>query len=160
MLCFIEKYIVSACQPMITMWGGFSFVLMLFNKSISSESRHPAVLLWAHLLKHHIHFIQTNADSKNYQIVALTTLWSFLAHEVTQNLIFKYLNAEKSDKYDSQIKCMTVTDIQYFWDIQLFAFLLRSCDLGCAYFSQEHAVSLKLVCLNPTDNQSRLCKNK
>lgn len=47
------------------------------------------------LINHHIHHLcqlKSFDEVNNYQIVALTTLWSFLAHEVAQNFILKDLN--------------------------------------------------------------------
>lgn len=51
---------------------------------------------------------------KNYQIVALTTLWSFLAYEVTQNLILEHLDAKISHKHYSRMKYSIDTDKERF----------------------------------------------
>lgn len=50
------------------------------------------------LIYHHIHQLcqlKSFDEVNNYQIVALTTLWSFLAHEVAQNFILEDLNVGK-----------------------------------------------------------------
>lgn len=68
-------------------WGFFAGKLLLptlINHTTSHSSQ--TIKVWR---------------GNNYQIVALTTLGSFLAHEVAQYLILKHLNVEKkSDQTD------------------------------------------------------------
>lgn len=49
----------------------------------------PSQLIYHHI--HHLCQLKSFDEVNNYQIVALTTLWSFLAHEVAQNLILEDL---------------------------------------------------------------------
>lgn len=78
-------------------YAGFTSPLVLFILSISTVG----VFMFgerggaSQLIHHHIHHLcqlKSLDEVNNYQIVALTTLWSFLAHEVAQNLILKDLN--------------------------------------------------------------------
>lgn len=98
-LCIINDCVVSAREIETNygiMWCSCAFLLVLIIKSISRVSRHLFVVVVVPELIHHARVTQQKAfRDQNYQIVALTALWAFLAYDVTQNLILKHLNAKR-----------------------------------------------------------------